>query len=464
MNIKKAEARKRVQEVFRLAFPLIIQGLVFQLQSLTDKAFLGNLDTKYVSAVGASQMPYLATVDSIVALSTGLIIIVSRLYGAGEKDRIASYVKSAAFYNMLFASFIFVVWFLGAGSILRFFQVDSEIIGYSISYVKICAVFLLVVGIDSSLQAMLQGMGETKPIMYAGILKVGLNIVISWILIFGKLGFPALYVIGAAIGTLVANIVSFVFIFVYCIVYRRRVYRVLEGGIQGVSLSRYREVMSLGIPVGLEYLLWNVSNLLLIRFINGFSYMDMAIYTLTFGFQCIIYVVFEGTSKATLSLMGQALGAGKRRKADKFFCTTIVINFLIVGTAAIIFAVFPKELLRIFSNDRELIRSGAVFLTMIGVIMIPQSINIICGNAIRANGDTRWMLYSQILGSILVVSLSVFLVEKLRMNMMAIYITLFVDEFVRGGINFLYYQKKYNRGNNAAPKNKKGKRLQQFSL
>lgn len=444
MNVIKSERKERIQEILRVAFPLIIQGLVFQLQSLTDKAFLGNLDTKYVSAVGAAQMPYVATMDSIVAISTGLIIVVSNLYGAGKKETITFFVKSAAFFNTILGSLVFAGWLFGASAILRFFQVNSGIINYSISYVKICAVFFLLVGIDSSMQAMLQAMGKTRPIMYAGILKVGLNIFISWILIFGKLGFPALYVRGAAIGTLVANIASFLFVFTYCVYCKTRQYNLLAGDFRGVTFKNYLEVMRLGVPVGLEYLLWNVSNLLLIRFVNGFSYIDMAIYTLTFGFQCVIYVLFEGTSKATLSLMGQALGAENRKKAGRYFYTTIGLNFVIVMLSAVLFAAFPKELLGIFSNDGELIHKGAVYLTMMGVIMIPQSMNIICGNAIRAYGNTKWMLYSQIFGSIFVVSLSTFLVLELRMNMMAIYITLFFDEAIRGGINYIYYRRKYH--------------------
>lgn len=449
MNVKNTGVRKRVRRTLQVAFPLIIQGLVFQLQSLTDKAFLGNLDTAYVSAAGAAQMPYLATMDSIVAISTGLVIIVSKLYGAGEKDKIASYVRSMIWYNTLFGVVIFGIWYLGAGQILRFFRVDNSIIGYGISYVRICAGFFLFVGIDSALHAMLQGRGETKPIMYTGILKVGVNILVSWVLIYGKWGFPAMYVTGAAIGTLVANVVSFLSLFVYCVICKRKEYRIWEKGNRRPSLRLYGGAMRLGVPVGIEYLLWNASNLLLIRFINGFSYRDMAIYTLTFGFQCIVYMIFEGTSKATLSLMGHAIGAGDRREAGRFFYTTILMNFGIVITAAILFAAIPEELLSVFSNDTDLIENGAIFLILIGVIMIPQSVNVICGNAIRANDDTKWMLFSQIFGSVLVVSMSWFLVEKLQMDMTAIYITLFLDESIRGGINFMYYQKMYGRENPA---------------
>lgn len=81
---------------------------------------------------------------------------------------------------------------------------------------------------------------------------------------------------------------------------------------------------------------------------------------------------------------------------------------------------------------------------LVGVIRFPQSVNVICGNAIRVHGNTKWMLFSQILGSILVVSVSWILVAKLHMNMVAIYITLFLDETFRGTINFIYYRKKYD--------------------
>lgn len=210
-----------------------------------------------------------------------------------------------------------------------------------------------------------------------------------------------------------------------------------------IRLKKYGECIRLGVPVGLEYLLWNGSNLLLIRFINGFSYLDMAIYTLTFGFQSIVYVIFEGTSKATLSLMGQKIGAGNRREANAFFYTTIKINFVIVMMAILLFSCMPKTLLGIFSKDMELIERGVGFLIGIGIIMLPQSINIICGNAIRANGNTKWMLWSQVLGSVLVISVSCFLIEVMHMDMAAIYITLFLDEGIRGMVNLFYYRKKY---------------------
>ncbi len=92
-NLIKSD-RHIIKETSLFAFPIIIQGLVYELQSLTDKAFLGNLKTEYVSAVGAAQLPLNATMDGLVALSVAITIIVSHLYGAKKQEEAGNYVKS----------------------------------------------------------------------------------------------------------------------------------------------------------------------------------------------------------------------------------------------------------------------------------------------------------------------------------------------------------------------------------
>ncbi|AEE16702.1 MATE family efflux transporter [Treponema brennaborense] len=432
-----------LKKIITISFPLVVQGLVFQLQSLTDKAFLGNLDTRFVSAAGAAQMPFVALEDSLVAVSIGITIIISNLYGARREKEIPTYIASSCLFHSFIGIGAFLMWQIGAQPILVFFQVDPQIIGYSIQYVKICSVYLIFIGFDSVLQSMLQGMGETKPIMYAGILKVGLNVILSWILIFGKFGFPQLQVAGAAIGTLAANVCSFSFIACYCLVINGKKYALCTDMKKWVAIRPYVQAIKLGMPVGLEYLLWNASNLLLIRFINGFSYLHMAIFTLTFGFQCVVSMIYQGTSKAALTMIGQNVGAGNRRNANRFFYVTVALNFAVVAAAAAGFFLIPGSLLRIFSNDPAVITQGIPYLQWIGIIMFSQSVNIICGSAIRANGNTKWMLCSQLFGSILITGFAWLCVERFHFGMLSIYVTIFLDETIRGAVNFVYYRKKY---------------------
>lgn len=434
--------RHIIKETSRLAFPIIVQGLVYELQSLTDKAFLGNLKTEYVSAVGAAQLPLNATMDGLVALSVAITIIVSHLYGAKKQKEAGNYVKSAMLYSGLLGVLICVLWESFTYPILEFFKVDPLILDDSVGYVRICALFLLIIGIDSSLNAMLQGLGKTKIIMYSGIIKVFFNIFLSWVLIFGKFGFKEYHVAGAAIGTLLSNGLAFGFVLGYCLIKRKELgfgkFRAKD-----FSITYYQKVIKIGAPACAEYLLWNFSNLILVRFINEFSYISMSIYTVTFGIQCIIYAVFANYSKAALTLIGQSLGAKNHKKANDIFYNCLLINIAIILCANVVFFLFTHEILGVFLKESYIVAQGDKYLKLIGLIMLPQSLNVVCGNAIKGNGNTKWMLLSQIFGSICVIGLSFLFIRGFHMDMTAIYLVIILDETVRGVINYIYYKRKY---------------------
>lgn len=435
--------KNKIMQLLGISIPLIVQGLVFQLQSLTDKAFLGNMDTRFVSAVGAAQMPYFALSESMVAVCLGIVIITANLAGAGKKEEMPRYIKSASFYGTLLGIGIFLLWMTCAYDILTFFKVEEAVIRYSVEYIQICAGFYLFLGMDAALQAALTGQGETRVIMYTGIIKVGLNIIISWILVFGHLGFPRLEVAGAAIGTLLSNVAAFAFLLCYCICRKKEDYQLHILDREYVDWKAYKKVIALGVPAGLETFLWQGSNLILVRFINSFSYLDMAVYTLVFGMQCFAIVFYSGNCKAAMTLIGQCIGADERKEADGYFVTAFWCNTAIILAFVAAFFLMPRLLLDIFSNDAAVIETGGFYLKLVGIILFPQSMNLLCGNAIRANGDTKWMLYSQILGSTEVVLMSFVFIELAGMGITAIYVTLFLDELIRGGINYIYYRKKY---------------------
>lgn len=427
-----------------VAFPMVIQGIVFELQSLTDKIFLGKVDDVYIAVAGAIQFPISTAMSFLIALCTGTTIIVSQLYGAGKKEGMLATVKSSIFFNSLISFLIFGLWFFLGGAVMRIMSVDDRLIPDCVTCLKIYSFFFLIIGIDSSLQAMLQGMGKTRPILYAGLIKVFFNILISWMLIFGKFGLPAMNVAGAAVGTLVADIISTGMLIVYCFFFKNKEFHLLSENRLWFDWKAYVASLKLGIPTALEYLLWNMSNLVLIKFLNSFSYVATEIYTLTFGIEVIVVAVFSGNSKACMALMGQSIGAEKKKEANRIFYACMAFNLVVVLLFAIVFALFPAQLLDIFSDEAEIIRKGIPFMMFTGVILIPKSINVMVGSAIRAYSDTKWMMYSQIIGSIFVVSLSFVLVKVAGLGISAIYITLFCDELVRAILNFIRFQVKYS--------------------
>jgi putative MATE family efflux protein len=429
-----------LKSIISLSIPIIIQRLVFQVQSLTDKLFLGSLDTKYLSALGSSQFPFNTTLDSLVALSTGIVIIVANAFGAGKKKDIGETVSSALFYNSLISLVLMALWLFGSNFIFTLLQVDADIKIYCIQYTQICSIYFAVAGIDTTFQAFLQGMGKTWVILIGGLIKVVFNVFISWVLIFGFWGFPALGIVGAGIGTLLANLLSCGFILGYCLLTQKKLLWSQKERIHFLSIKPYQQGIKLGVPVALEYLIWNMSNLVLIGFLNSFSYVATAIFTLTTGIEVIAYAFYCGNAVSTMTLIGQRLGAGKPEQGRQLFWTCLVLNVVIVAFFVLLFIFAGKGLLGFFTKDIELIESAAPYLVWTGIIMIPKSINVITGNTFKAYKDTMWLLYMQIFGSTVVVSVVFILVRVFHLGISAVYITLLIDESIRAFINFYRYQ------------------------
>ncbi len=430
----------------KIALPIIIQGLVFQLQAIVDKAFLGRIDTNYLSAVGIAQFPFFASIDALVAICTGLTIIVAKKYGAGKQKDIHDSVNASIGFNMLLSFVLLFIWMQFSDEIFLLMNVNSQLLPYCNDYVRILSFLLIFYGIDMSLQSALQGMGKTKPIMYIGCFKVFLNILLAWILIFGKLGFPAMYVRGAALATMLSNVAGTLTLTAYFIISKELSANIKLREVIRFRWNLYKEVIRLGLPTGTEYLLWNVSNLILITLLNKQGVQVVAIYTVTCTVELFVYMIFNGIARATLTLVGNSIGAGNDNAAKYIMTSSIRYSMVFVLLFCIIFTLIPKPILSIFTNDKDLINISVFYLIFKGFTLFPKALNVVVGHGIRARGDVKWMLYTQIFGSVFVVAFSYTLIKVFNVGVIAIYLTLFFDEFLRAILNtFRFYYRNASR-------------------
>lgn len=428
--------------IMRISLPVIIQGLVFQLQTIVDKAFLGKIDKNYLAAVGVAQLPFFSSVDALIAICTGLTIIVAKKFGAGKPKDIHESVNASIAFNTLISFTLFFIMYNFSDEIFLLMNVDPILLPYCNDYVRILSYLILFLGIDMSLQSALQGMGKTKPIMYIGFFKVGLNILLAWILIYGKLGFPAMHVRGAALATMISNVAGTILLTIYFIISKELTANIKLLEILRLRWSLYREVIRLGLPTGTEYILWNVSNLILVSMLNKLGPDVVSVYTVTCTIEIFVYMIFNGVAKATLTLVGNSIGAGEEKAANSIMTSSIRYAMSLVLLFSIIFIVIPKPILSIFTNDKDLINTSVMFLIFKGITLFPKSLNVVVGHGIRARGDVKWMLYTQVIGSVFVVAFSYTLINVFNLGVVTIYLTLFLDEFLRATLNTIRFYHK----------------------
>lgn len=434
---KNRSAEKRM--MFAIALPIMIQRITHHLMLLIDRAFVGNLDARYLSAIGNVMIPYNAMTFVFFAIATGLTVLVAQNVGRKDYQRAQELSQSAFFYLTLISTGLFLLWFFGAEKIFALFGATGDVLRFSVVYVRIISIFLIFFGIEVAAGAILEGVGTTRPIMVVGVVRSVLNIFLDWLLVYGYWGFPAMGLEGAALATLIANLVGCAILFYSLFLQGNLPFRLEKKTLFKPAWRPFWEISRLGIPSGVEIFLYQVGNLVLVRFLNQIDAMAIGIYSLVISVQTIPVLIYMGFAKATTTMVGQYWGEERFADAKKIALYAQKLSVVTCAFMGMVFALIPRVLIRIFTPDPEVMARAAQLLRLSGVLLVFQSSNIVSGHAIRATGDTKWMLYSQIYGTIFVVGFSAFTIFYLEWGLMGLYLTTMFDELTRGIINFLRF-------------------------
>ena len=435
---------ERTKVVLAIALPITVQNLVMHLQLVIDRAFLGKLDERYLAAIGNVMIPYNAATMFLFSAATGLTILVAQKLGSGQKQKAGEYAEASFVYSSVFSSLIFFLWFFFADAIFSFLGADGQIKHDAVRFVKMLSFSLIFFGIDVTAVSILQGIGYTKPIMYGGILRTAVTIFLDWCLIFGNFGFPRMGLEGAAIATIAGNFVGMCVVLFAALKWKNLPFRYTASAILKPSWKEYRETLRLGLPTGFESLLWFAGQLVLVKMQNMLDPMAIGITSVVGSLQLLAVFAYMGFARAAVTLVGKKWGEGNHEELVKtgLYCQKLAFIVSLVWGAVMFF--FGRELSHLFTDTASLVDRSAEILKLAAFFINVQVFNVVIGGAIRGTGDTRWMMYSQIVGTVFVIAVSYLTIFKLGMGLAGMYITMIADEGLRGFVNVMRFIKGRN--------------------
>ena len=278
-------------------------------------------------------------------------------------------------------------------------------------------------------------------IMISGVISNLINIILDWILIYGKFGCPQLGIEGAAYASTISNYVAAPIMLLYVFKSKQIPIKLHIKNVFYCKWSIYKEVLRIGGPSGLEFILWNVGNVILVSFLNKLDMMAAGVYTLILSIETFPLLIYMGFANAGLTLVGQKTGEKDHKQAIAvgFRCLAFALTICLV--IAVGFWAVPDKILGIFTNDSMLVEESIPYLILIAFVFFPKAINNVIGLAIRGLGDTRWMLYSQIFGTVFLVAVAYVLIFVADLQLMGVFLALLLDESVRGILNLLRFWK-----------------------
>ena len=346
-----------MKSLTKLAIPIMASSFLGTLYNITDMAWIGLLGAKAVAGVGVGGMFTWLSQGLASMARMGGQVQVAQYIGRGEPKRAHQYAQTAVqlsvFSGLLFAAIVLIF----IKPLVGFFQLtDPEALEAAFSYTKIACGLIVFSFVTFTLTGIYTAQGDSRTPFVANLIGLATNMILDPLLILGAGPIPSLGVTGAAIATVTAQCVS-------CILVLRCLYR-SESSYQ-LRFSKLMikkvylgQIFQVGIPAGIQSTVINFSNVLLQSSVNSFGSVAMAGYTAANNIFGFLYASINAVTQACMSFTSQNYGVGKWKRMDRVLVDCLILSTtiaLILGGGAYLFG---PELLKIYTDDPQVISCG----------------------------------------------------------------------------------------------------------
>jgi len=375
--------------LLKLAFPIMIGQLALSMMGFVDTVMAGKVgphDLAFVALGNSIWVPTMILMGGTLLVTTAKV---AHLFGAGKTSEVGYLVHQAWWLSLILG--LGSAWFLTyiSADILHFLQVDEELIAPTVAYLQGIAAGFPALAFYQVLRSTSEGLGITNPNMIFAVIGLIVNIPLNYVLIFGKLGFPALGGVGCGIASgwvmwimllLIVGWSRYAAVGKQCNLYTR---------FDWPKLKVIKQLLAVGVPIGIagfvEASIFSIVALL----VGGLGAKIVAGHQIALNMSGLVFMIPYSLSMAITIRVGQSLGKGK--PCDARFIAAVGIG------AAICFACFSSSSMMIFryqiaqfyTNDLQVTTLAASLLIYSALAQFSDCVQVSVVGALRGYQDTK---------------------------------------------------------------------------
>jgi len=317
------------QSLVRLAIPVSLQGLITFLVNFADNLMVNSLGDAAVSGVYMGNQIHTLIQMFTSGIGGAIVILSAQYWGKQDTGRIRSLVAIGLRISVMVGLIFTAVCFVVPEPIIRFFTADPEVIQEGVTYLRIVCFSYAFFCVTQALISAMRSVEVARIGMWVSFISLFVNIGLNYVLIFGKMGFPAMGVRGAALATVLSRMAETAVILYYvCVRDKRLTFRLSSLTLRDGGLTR--DFFKYGLPLVAGEIVWSVNMMMNSRILGGYGAAVITAASVVNTLNSLAYITISGLASAVGIITGKTIGAGKTELMKEYAYTTQIL-FLGVG-------------------------------------------------------------------------------------------------------------------------------------
>ncbi len=368
------------------------------LMNLVDTALIGHLGEVSLAAVGTGSYAILLMTAILSGLSAAIQAQVARLEGQNKGQYRATPVNAGLGLSVIIGVPLVAIGLWLSPQLLRLIASDSGVSQLAEAYFDIRLFCLPAAAMSLSFRGYWNSIKTPARFVKILIIVHSLNVFSSWVLIYGELGFPALGVKGAALGTVIA---------MYAGALINGLYMFKEARSNGFlrqfpNLNHYQQLIRLALPDSFQQLLFALSLMVLFAILAQAGVTAMALGHLLINASLFLILPALGFGMAATTLVSHAIGSGNEHQAYIWGrdAALVATGFLVLLNLPI--WLFSTQILGLFTNDQTMIDAGILPLRLTGLGITTEAAGLVLTQALLGAGASRTVMKVRLIGQWLI--------------------------------------------------------------
>ena len=434
------DLKTHLRKNFFLAYPVVISRLGQVMVGVADSIMVGKLGKDPLAAASFANSIFMAFMVFGIGISFAITPQTAQADGENNAGKLVNILKHGIVINTVFGILLGAIILLNIHGI-HYLGQPTQVVTLAGPYLSVIAISLLPFMVFQAFRQFVEGLGHTKQAMFVTIAANIINIILNYVLIYGKLGFPHLGLLGAGIATLFSRVLMA--LAMAALVYFDRRFVKFRAGFKpgGYSRISLKNFLKLGLPMAFQ-LIFEVTTFSLAAIMMGWlGATQLAAHQIAVNLASITYMMALGISAAATIRVGNQLGQKDFKTMREAAFTSMGMGALFMACSAIVFIAGRHFLPHLYIDDPSVRKLAASLLVVAGMFQLSDGFQAICLGILRGMSDVKIpTLITLVAYWMIGLPIGYFMAFPLNMGAMGIWYGLLIGLTVAAILLFIRFQ------------------------